>query len=203
MRSFIQHTEDSIRSSISTYKENGPEVEEIEICAEEGIYQCVESYQGLDSQGVFLDDIFENYFPSVQRRSALLTLVATYEHELERFCDIYTEQHNSPVKLNELKGQGLERINLFVKKIIGSDNSKVFPTIKKIVKLRNSCAHNDAKIQDKDGQPIKMIEELINNNSINVSQDGKQVHIDEGFLIFVLDQFDAYTSEIQETINNK
>jgi len=203
MRSFIQNTEDSIRVSIATYKKNGPEVEQIEICAEEGIYQYVEYYQGLDSQDVFLDDIFENYFPSVQRRSALLTLVATYEHELERFCDIYTEQHNSPVKLNELKGQGLERVNLFVKKIIGSDNSTAFPTIKKIVKLRNSCAHNDAKIQEKDGQPIKMIEELINNNSIDVSQDGKQVHIDEGFLVFVLDQFDAYTNEIQETIKNK
>ncbi len=203
MRSFIQNTEDSIKSSIAIYKDKGPEVEEIEICAEEGIYQCVEHYQGLDSQDVFLDEIFESYFPSVQRRSALLTLVATYEHELELFCDIYTEEHNSPVKLNELKGQGLERVNLFVKKIIGSDNSTVFPTIKKIVKLRNSCAHNDAKIEDKGGQPIKAIEELINDASINVSQDGKQVHIDEGFLIFVLNQFDAYTNEIQETINNK
>jgi hypothetical protein len=203
MRSFIQHTEDSIRSSIATYKENGPEVEEIEICAEEGIDQCVEHYQGLDSQDVFLDDIFENYFPSVQRRSALLTLVATYEHELERFCDIYAEQHNSPVKLNELKGQGLERVNVFVKKIIGSDNSTVFPTIKKIIKLRNSCAHNDAKIEEKDGQPIKAIEELINDSATNVSQDGKQVHIDEGFLTFVLNQFDVYTNEIKETVNKK
>lgn len=114
MRSFIEHTEDSINSSIAIYKEKGPEVEEIEICAEEGIYQSVEHYQGLDSQDVFLDEIFESYFPSVQRRSALLTLVATYEHELERFCDVYAKKYNSPIKLNELKGQGLERVNLFV-----------------------------------------------------------------------------------------
>lgn len=203
MRSFIQHTEDSISSSIATFREKGPEAEEIEVCAEEGIYQYIESYQGLDSQDVFLDDIFENYFPSVQRRSALLTLVATYEHELERFCDIYTEEHNSPIKLNDLKGQGLERVNLFVKKIIGLNSSTVFPAIKRIIKLRNSCAHNDAKIEAKDGQPIKAIEDLINDPSINVTQDGKQVHIDEGFLVFVLDQFDAYTNEIQEKFNNK
>ena len=93
--------------------------------------------------------------------------------------------------------------SISIKKIIGSDNSTVFPTIKKIVKLRNSCAHNDAKIQDKDGQLIRAIEDLINDANIDVSQDGKQVHIDQGFLIFVLNQFDAYTDEIKETINNK
>jgi hypothetical protein len=203
MRSFIMHTEESINVSISRFKEKGPEVEEIEIDPEEGIYQYTEYYQGLDSQEVMLDDIFINYFPSVQRRSALLTLVATYEHELERFCDIYTEKHNAPVKLKDLKGQGLERVHLFVKKIIGLDNSTVFPTIKKIIKLRNSCAHNDAKAEEKDGQPIKAIDELIKDASINVSLDGRQVHIDEGFLIFVLNQFHAYTDEIKETINKK
>jgi hypothetical protein len=203
MQSFIQHTEESIKVSIARFKEKGPEVEEIEIDPEQGIYQYTEFYQGLDSQEVMLDDIFVNYFPSVQRRSAFLTLVATYEHELERFCDIYTEKHSAPIKLNELKGQGLERIHLFVKKIIGLDNSTVFPTIKKIIKLRNSCAHNDAKALEKDGQPIKAINELIHDDSINVSLDGRQVHIDEGFLIFVLNQFHAYTDEIKETINKK
>lgn len=203
MRSFIRQTEESIHASIAAYLEKGPEVEEIEICAEDGIYQCIEHYQGLDSQDVFLDDIFTNYFPSVQRRSALLTLVATYEHELERYCDVYAKEHNTPIKLSELKGQGLERVHLFVKKLIGLQNSDIFPTIRKIIKLRNSCAHNDAKICDKDGQPIKAIEELINDDTINVSQDGKQVHIADGFLLFVLSQFDAYTNEIKETIEAK
>ena len=153
MRSFIEHTEESIQISIAAYRENGPEVKEIEICAEDGIYQYIEHYQGLDSQDVLLEDIFTKYFPSVQRRSALLTLVATYEHELERFCNVYTKEHSTPVKLNDLKGQGLERVHLFVKKLIGLQESKTFPTIKKILKLRNSCAHNDAKICEKDGQP--------------------------------------------------
>lgn len=203
MRSFIKHTEDSIQISIEAYRENGPEVEEIEICAEDGIYQYVEHYQGLDSQDVLLEEIFTKYFPSVQRRSALLTLVATYEHELERFCNVYTKKHNTPVKLNDLKGQGLERVHLFVKKLIGLQESKTFPIIKKIIKLRNSCAHNDAKICERDGQRITAIVEMIEDEEINVSQDGNHVYIAEGFLIFVLSQFDAYASEIKETIEAK
>ncbi|AUI84566.1 hypothetical protein TE101_11495 [Alteromonas macleodii] len=102
-----------------------------------------------------------------------------------------------------MKGQGLERVHLFVKKLIGLQESKIFPTIKKIIKLRNSCAHNDAKICEKDGQPIRAIAEMIEDEKINVSQDGKHVHIEDGFLIFVLSQFDAYTSEIKETIEAK
>ncbi len=203
MRSFITHTEDSVNASIDEYINKGPEAYEIEICAEEGIYQHVEQYKGLDSQDVFLDDIFKNHFPSVQRRSALLTLVATYEHELERFCDIYAKRHSSPIKLNDLKGQGLERVHLFIKKIIGLQDSKIFPTIKKIIKLRNSCAHNDARVLEKDGQPIKAIEELIKDDAVNVTQDGNQIHIAEGFLIFVLDQFDSYTDEIKTKVKAK
>lgn len=203
MRSFLRHTEDSIQSSIAAYKDNGPKVEEIEISAEEGIYQYMESYKGLDSQDVILDDIFENYFPSLQRRSALLTLVATYEHELERFCDVYAGKQNSPIKLNDLKGQGIERVNLFVKKIIGLDNSKIFPTIKKIIKLRNSCAHNDARIIEKDGQCITAIMDMINDRAIDVRQDYDQVHIGEGFLMFVLEQFDTYINEIKNVISSK
>lgn len=203
MRSFLRHTEDSIQSSIAAYKDNGPKVEEIEISAEDGIYQYMESYKGLDSQDVLLDDIFENYFPSLQRRSALLTLVATYEHELERFCDVYAEKHNSPIKLNDLKGQGIERINLFVKKIIGLDNSKIFPTIKKIIKLRNSCAHNDARIIEKDGQSITAILDMINDRAIDVRQDYDQVHIGEEFLMFVLEQFDTYINEIKNVLSGK
>ncbi|WP_350627680.1 hypothetical protein [Pseudoalteromonas sp. CAL260-MNA-CIBAN-0059] len=200
MNSFILHTEESIETSIAAYKENGPEVVEIEICADEGIYQYVEHYKGLDDQDVLLSYIFESYFPSIQRRSALLTLIATYEHELERFCDIYAERHNTPVKLNELKGQGLERVHLFVKKIIGLKHSNTFPTIKRIIKLRNSCAHNDAKVIEKDGRPIKAIEELINDETVNVSRDDEQAHIEKGFLTFVLKQFASYTNEIHTTI---
>lgn len=74
MRAFIYHTEETIDASIATYKKNGPSTEIIEISPEEGIYQTDYHYHGLfEHMGdVILDDIAENYFPSLQRRSALL-----------------------------------------------------------------------------------------------------------------------------------
>tara|TARA_B100001059_G_scaffold48115_1_gene41023 strand:- start:407 stop:562 length:156 start_codon:yes stop_codon:yes gene_type:complete len=36
-------------------------------------------------------------------------------------------------------------------------------------KLRNSCAQNDAKVIEKDGKPIKAIDELIIDGTVNGS----------------------------------
>ncbi|XDF76658.1 hypothetical protein AAFX60_007610 [Aliivibrio fischeri] len=202
MRAFINHTEEAIDTSITAYKKAGPSVEKIEICPVEGIYQYINHYQGLYEHidDVILDDVAENYFPSLQRRSALLTLIATYEHELEKFCSFYSQEHKTPVKLNDLKGSGLERVHLFMTTLIGLENSQSFPMIKKLIKLRNSCAHNDAKITTNDGQPIKEIKYLIDDGSIKVRQDGQYVRIDKGFLSDVLEELNSYISEIQKVI---
>ncbi|QFV07573.1 hypothetical protein [Proteus mirabilis] len=74
MRAFIYHIEETIDASIAAYKKNGPSTEIIEISPEEGIYQTDYHYHVLfEHMGdVILDDIAENYFPSLQRRSALL-----------------------------------------------------------------------------------------------------------------------------------
>ncbi|HIF9075606.1 TPA: hypothetical protein ACX6NV_000433 [Photobacterium damselae] len=202
MRAFINHTEETINVSIATYKATGPSTEEIEICSEEGIYQYAYHYQGLyEHMGdVILDDVVENYFPSLQRRSALMTLIATYEHELEKFCYFYSEKNETPVKLNDLKGSGLERIHLFMTKLIGLKNSQSFPMIKKLIKLRNSCAHNDAKITTNDGQEIPSIKTLIDDTSIKVHQDGQHVLIEKGFLSDVLEVLNSYVVEIQKEI---
>ncbi|ENO8809877.1 TPA: hypothetical protein ACX6R4_002172 [Photobacterium damselae] len=202
MRAFINHTEETINVSIATYKATGPSTEEIEICSEEGIYQHAYHHHGLyeHSNDVILDNIVESYFPSLQRRSALLTLIATYEHELEKFCYFYSEKNETPVKLNDLKGSGLERVHLFMIKLIGLKNSQSFSMIKKLIRLRNSCAHNDAKLTTNDGQEIAAIRTLIDDSSIKVRQDGQHVFIEEGFLSDVLEELNTYISEIQEVI---
>ncbi|MET2851011.1 hypothetical protein ABXV24_03940 [Vibrio owensii] len=202
MRAFINHTEETIDASIATYKATGPSIDEIEICPEDGIYEYAYHYQGLYEHidDVILDDVAENYFPSLQRRSALLTLIATYEHELEKFCSFYSKEHNTPVKLNDLKGSGLERIHLFMTKLIGLKNSQAFPMIKKLIKLRNSCAHNDAKITTNDGQEIPAIRSLIDDTSIKARQDGQHVLIEKGFLSDVLEVLNSYVVEIQKEI---
>lgn len=203
MRSFIDHAETNISNSIKHFKDVGPEVDEIEICAEENIYQFVEYYMGLDNADVDLEETFTKHFPSLQRRSALLTLFGTYEHEIEKFCMNYAKQEESPVSLSDIKGKGLERCHLFIKKIIGLTESPSFLELKKVIPLRNSCAHNDGRYKRKDNQEIREIVELIAEQPNFLEKNYNEVLLKEGFLRYVIDLFDAYIKEIEAVIKSK
>jgi len=200
MRSFIDHTETNIKNSVKHFIEVGLEIEEIEICPEDNIYQFVEFYMGLDNADVDLEDTFTKYFPSLQRRSALLTLVGTYEHEIERFCINYARQQETVVTLSDLKGKGLERTHLFLKKVVGLSESPSFIALKRIILLRNSCAHNDARCVTHDEQPIQPLKELVAEHSELLEVQGKEIILKEGLLRYVIDLFDSYIKEVEVII---
>jgi hypothetical protein len=204
MRSFISHTEESIKSSIDTFKEKGPEEYEIEVCSEENIYQYVKTYMGLDDQDdVFLEDIFTSYFPSIQRRSAFLTVFGFYEYEIEKFCSHFASKNQTNITLSDIKNNGLERSHIFIKKIIGVNDTAAFSELKKIIKLRNSCAHNDARITLKDGQDIKEIVTLLREQSTLLERDGDHILFNTGFIEYVLECFNRYIIEIKKQVSNK
>lgn len=204
MRSFISHTEESIKSSIDTFKEKGPEEYEIEVCSEENIYQYVKTYMGLDDQDdVFLEDIFTSYFPSIQRRSAFLTVFGFYEYEIEKFCSHFASKNQTNITLSDIKNNGLERSHIFIKKVIGVNDTAAFSELKKIIKLRNSCAHNDARITLKDGQDIKEIVTLLRERSTLLERDGDHILFNTGFIEYVLECFNRYIIEIKKQVSNK
>lgn len=57
----ITQSESSIEKGIAEYKEKGPEEYVIDISPEEGLYQSIDHYMGLDSSLVDLDEMFLEY----------------------------------------------------------------------------------------------------------------------------------------------
>ena len=85
MESFVKGVEQQAAESALKYEQHKEtDFEEYE----EGTY-VVERFQGLDNQSWALKTIFEEYFPSLQRRSAFLTVWAMFENELNKLCDRY------------------------------------------------------------------------------------------------------------------
>jgi len=203
MRSFIENAEETISNSIQAFEATGPQVTEIEICAEENIYQYVEHYMGLDNGEVVLDDIFSLYFPSLQRRSSFLTLFGTYEHEIDKFCVNFAKKEKANVSLSDFKGSGLTRAHLFIRKVVGLSDSQAFSKLKNIVELRNACAHNDARYVTSDGQKLPKIIELMTLYPELLVKDNNEVLFKNGFLLKVLHLFDSYIQEIEATIKLK
>ncbi|GGD11288.1 hypothetical protein GCM10011513_05920 [Franconibacter daqui] len=201
LHGFINQTEASIRDSIAKYEAEGPDTFVVAEYPEDDIYITIDSYMGIDDHSVNLDDIFKRYYPSILRRSALLTIIGLLEHEVEKFCISYSKRHTTSISLNDLKGMGFERGHRFIKKVVGLRNSKTFPEITKIIKLRNSCAHNDARLVSNDNQEIQEIVRLLDQHPDVIERDGNQVLFKEGALVTFLKVFEDYIKEIETLIN--
>ncbi|EOL9016038.1 hypothetical protein ACM917_001261 [Cronobacter sakazakii] len=201
IETLILQSESSINKGITEYKEKGPEEYVIDISPEEGLYQSIDYYMGLDSSSVDLDEMFLEYYPSIFRRSVFLTIFGMFEHEIEKFCNNFARKHQTPINISDLKGSGFERSHLFIKKLLGMKTSTHYSTIKKITKLRNSCAHNDAKYIENDGQNIKPIFELMDAHPDLFKKDGKQVLFMNGSLTMVLDSFKSYLAEVEQALD--
>ncbi|HBN5546077.1 TPA: hypothetical protein L3F84_004337 [Enterobacter cloacae] len=201
IETLIIQSESSIEKAIAEYKEKGPEEYVIDISPEEGLYQSIDYYMGLDSSSVDLDDMFLEYYPSVFRRSVFLTIFGMFEHEIEKFCNNFARKHQTPINISDLKGSGFERSHLFIKKLLGMKTSPHYSTIRKITKLRNSYAHNDAKYIENDGQNSTLIFELMNAHPDLFKKDGKQVLFMNGALTMVLDSFKSYLAEVEQALD--
>lgn len=200
LKSLAEQTETSIQNNIDKFINDGVETIKIEIDADEGIYQFIDTYLDFPGHVIDLEDAFTSYFPSLQRRSVFLTIFGTMEHELAKFCISYSKRNNLNIGLNDLKWSGLEQTHLYMKRILNLNNSQYFPIIKKIIKLRNSCIHNDCKFVTVDDQEIKEICSLMTAHPEIFSKDGKQVLFLKNSLTFIISIFQQYASEIEAAV---
>lgn len=193
-------TDASVEASIEKFRLEGPEVVEHEISAEDNMYYYMEYYQGLDSSSVDLDDMFTSYYPSVIRRSVFLTLYGMLEHDYEKLCNGFAKGHDKPIKLSDLKHSGFERCDLFARKIIGMPTSPHYGMVKKVTKLRNACAHNDARFVENDEKPINELVELMNNYPDLLVRDGKQINFKAGSLQAMTNILRGYFDDVEKAL---
>jgi hypothetical protein len=92
--SFVAGIERQAAESIVRYEEGKQkhEIEDVTGENEETYLRVVETHQGLDNETWDLTTIFMEYFPSLQRRSALMTVSGYFEHELDKLCSFYQSE---------------------------------------------------------------------------------------------------------------
>jgi hypothetical protein len=198
LRGLCEQAEGQIDSGVKNFQESGAEYEEIDFIEEEGgISIGFAHFGGLTDQDVDLQEIFTQYYPSLQRRSVYLTIFGIFEHELEQFCKRHIKSAGGRIKLSDLRGSGVERANLYVERVIGLKCTS-YSLIEKLKELRNACAHQDAKHSQADGQEIKKITQLSEHFPELLLKGDNEVIIQSGFLYEALDAFYAYFKEIED-----
>jgi hypothetical protein len=168
---------------------------------EENYVRAVEAHRGLDSETWDLAGIFTEYFPSLQRRSALLTVWGYFEHELDKLCALYEAEKGFRLDLSDLNGRGIDRSTAYLEKVVGLNvhkTSQEWNRIKKIQKVRNIVAHQDGRLADRSGVPEQAVLSYIDEME-SLGRNG-EVTIKEGFLASVVDTFKSYFKLIGDSI---
>ncbi len=201
IESFVEGIENQAEESIARYEQQ-KETIVLEEVPEDNYARVVEVHQGLDNESWDLRGIFNEYFPSLQRRSALLTVCGYFEHELDRLCMLYQSEQSFKLVLADLNGKGIDRSTSYLEKVAGLDVHKTsgeWNHIKKIQKIRNVIVHQDGKLQDNQGNPIKAAIDYINQMDSLGGED--EVVIKKGFLAHVVNTYKQYFKLLHESIS--
>ncbi len=192
IESFVKSVEKQAIDSIESYKYQ-KETHVVEEFLEENYARIVETHQGLDNESWNLESIFIEYFPSLQRRSALLTIYGYFEHELDKLCMLYKSEKVFKLSLSDLSGKGIDRSTDYLEKVAEIDackKTKEWNQIKIIQKIKNIIIHQDGKLKDSQGKPIKDVIDYINQMD-SLGGEG-EVILKEGFLNHALSIFKEY-----------
>ena len=206
LNSYVLNIENQVKISIEEYQ-NKKETIIIDDTPEAmGSHRIFDLHNGLDSETWDLDGIFLEYFPTLQRRSAFLSLYGFLEHELDKLCILFKETGNYLIELKDLKDLGIERSITFLSKVanlpIDKGNDK-WEKIKSIQKIRNLIVHNDGKLIDINGNPRVKELEIVKKNEF--LEGNTEIQIKDGFLAYVLGRFDdlfKYIDNLIKTVAN-
>ena len=203
IESFIDGIEIQADDSINRYKQQ-KETFLFEEVPEENYAHVVEVHQGLDDESWDLQGIFCEYFPSLQRRSALLTVCSYFEHELDKLCMLYQSEKSFKLALSDINGKGIDRSITYLEKVAGIDvhkTSNEWNHIKKIQNIRNVIVHQDGKLHDHQGNPIKAAIDYINQVEFLEGED--EVVVKKGFLKHVVDIYKQYFVILDQSISSE
>ena len=201
MKSFIEGIEKQASESVKQYEKEKEALVSSERSKEDH-FEEVQLYQGLDDASWDLNGIFKVYFPSLQRRSALQTLCGYFEHELDKLCLLYQKEKSFTLSLPDLNGKGIDRAISYLEKVAGIEVHKAsaeWNHIKNIQKIRNVAVHQDGKLKDHQGNPIKAVIGYIKQID-SLSCDDDEIIINSGFLTHVLDIYSLYFKMLNNSI---
>ncbi|HLW81980.1 MAG TPA: hypothetical protein VKS20_08065 [Candidatus Acidoferrales bacterium] len=202
--SFVSLMEKQAEDSIDKYK-TGKRVELVEEALEEGegaYGNIVETYGGLDSMSWSFEAVFEQYFPSLQRRAALITVYSYFEHELHKLCILFQHEKGLGLTPTDLRGKGFEQSADYLQKVVGlpiDKQSSEWKSLKKIRAIRNVIVHRDGRLQGSQGKIPAEVRDAMAHLKYLKAEDG-QIVLEKAFVSQVVGIFKSYFKLLGDSI---
>jgi hypothetical protein len=203
LRTYVSDIEKQVDAGIKKFEQEATEVE-MEAMSEDDSPRVVTLHQGLDDVTWDLRAVFVDYFPGLQRRSALITLFSFFEHELNKVCTRLQSTEKFGISLRDVVGSGVERARTYLCKVASLDLQQAavqWAEVKSIQAVRNLLVHADGRISAKGKQDPGGVQRYVMNSPY---LDGPgEIVIREGFLEHMLVAFEAYFQEVDRAIHQR
>jgi len=188
LNGWVTQLEDSAKHQMKQLEEGGCET------LEEG----GRIYHGLDGTTWALEQLFSDYFPSLQRAAAFLAIWGSFERHIYELCRQVALAGSYRLKVGDLAGKGLTRARRYLLKVAGLDGEwanarwQEFPCFQHV---RNIFAHGDGHIDL--GQAKQ---EACVAASPHVTVQNGIVQLEPGFLPHVLQQQRRFLNGLEEVV---
>ena len=205
LHSYVDGIERQIQESKNEYASRAQVVEEIEI-PEENLYQVVTMIDGLDDATYSFEAIFDDYFPQLQRRTALITLYSFFEFEFLALCQMYDAAFD-PRRYNAAKGSYLAKCFHLLTTTGGLNISLAEASWLEIDDgvrvVRNCVVHNDSKLPDQGTDDRTKVDKHLRDYPYLVKLERKTIVLEKGYIEHVLGVFDQLCKMVDMAINPK
>lgn len=127
-----------------------------------------------------------NMFPSILRSSLFITLYSFLENQLIFLCERLHRQHGYPIKLADLRGEGIVRAQSYLKKVVNidfPDQTSSWDDIVSYNRIRSFIIHNGGQL-DKSNK-AKKAESFINTRPSITLDDLRYIQFSKDFCLEV------------------
>lgn len=203
LHAYVDDIERQVEKGIHDFHSN-EEVVLVDSHFGEEAERAIEVHKGLGDDTWDLRSVFEEYFPNLQRRSALITLFAFFEHELEKLCHLLQKQETYSLDVSEVNGRGVHRASTYLEKVAGVDpkrSSAEWAEIQSIQSIRNLIVHTEGKLVDGKNKRRTAESDYVNRSPLLEGDD--EVLLKAGYLAHVLSTFDDYLKLVEHGVKAK
>lgn len=155
------------------------------------------------------DEIVESYgwdlhlnqsrYPGIHRSALVIAIYCYVEDRLNGLCETFSESIDSPIRLRDLNGRGIEKAILYLSKVVGVEFDKFesLPFIKNVNQLRNKLVHARGVLaKDSNDNLCKFVQKT---NGLG-GTPGEQVRIEASFIEEMIKKMNEFFDELDDPV---
>jgi hypothetical protein len=185
LRKYVEGLETQIEESVKDY-ESGEVATDVEHYDEDIPIVILAEHRGLEFPPDYLEEIFNYYFPNLQRRSTLIALYSFFENQLNELCKLFATTQQLQHIYTSSRDKGIDRARGFLVKEmrLPLNDSIAWQKIKWIQKIRHHIVHDDAKLRTDEMKQYMDKSNYLSraNESLSIPFDVDEINISKGYL---------------------